>query len=51
MDNLSHRMRNLGTSTPTGQFVLMVSSKKTHGMAMKLCPSVQNLVTNILKQK
>ena len=49
--NPLHRMGNLGTSTPTGQFVLMASSKKPHGMAMKLCLSVQNLVTNILKQK
>ena len=44
-------MGNLGTLTPTGQFVLMSSSKQPYGMAVKLCPSVQNLVNSILKQK
>ena len=44
-------MGNLDTPTPTGRFGLMSSSKQPHGMAMKLCPRVQNLVISILKQK
>ena len=42
-------MGNLDTPSPTGRFALMSSSKQPYGMAMKLCPSVQNLVISILK--